>query len=74
MQVVLQSVVPLHENGAHEPVVAALQVPEPSQVRALVCVVDPAGQLEPTQTVPAAYFAQAPDPLQTPVVPHDAAP
>lgn len=74
VQVVLHPVVPLHENGAHEPVVATLQVPEPSHVRALVSVIDPVGQLEPTQTVPAAYFAQAPAPLQTPVVPHDAAP
>jgi hypothetical protein len=74
VQVVLHPVVPLHENGAHEPVVATLHVPEPSHVRALVSVVEPVGQLEPTQTVPAAYFAQAPDPLQTPVVPQDAAP
>src|SRR5438874_2096673 len=74
VQVVLQSVVPLHANGAHEPVVAALHTPAPSQVRALVCVAEPAGQLAATQTVPAAYFAQAPDPLQTPVVPQDAAP
>jgi hypothetical protein len=74
VQVVLQSVVPLHENGAHEPVVAALQVPAPSHVRALVCVVDPVGQLAPTQIVPAAYFWHAPEPSQTPVVPQEAVP
>ena len=55
-------------------VVAALHVPEPSQVRALVCVDAPAGQLAAAQTVPAAYFWQAPDPLQTPSVPHEEAP
>jgi hypothetical protein len=74
VQVVLQSVVPLHANCPHELVVAVLHTPLPSQVRALVRVEDPAGQLDPTQTVPAAYLAQAPEPLQTPVVPHDAAP
>jgi hypothetical protein len=35
-------------------VVAVLQAPAPSQVRAFVCVDDPAGQVEATQTVPAA--------------------
>ena len=55
-------------------VVAALHAPAPSQVRALVCVDEPEGQLAGAQTVPAAYFWQAPDPLQTPFVPHDCAP
>jgi hypothetical protein len=54
VHVVLQSVVPLHENGAHELVVAVLHTPAPSQVRALVRVLDPVGQLEAAQTVPAA--------------------
>jgi hypothetical protein len=55
-------------------VVAVLQVPVPSQLRAFVCVEAPTGQLEATQTVPAAYRWQAPAPSQTPLVPHDAAP
>ena len=55
-------------------VVAAWQVPFPSQVRAFVWVDLPEGQLGPTQVVPAAYFAQAPDPSHTPVVPQLAAP
>ncbi len=53
VQVVLQSVVPLHENCPHELVVAVLHTPLPSQVRALVRIVEPVGQLAPTQTVPA---------------------
>ncbi len=53
VQVVLQSVVPLHENCPHELVVAVLHTPLPSHVRALVRVVEPVGQLAPTQTVPA---------------------
>ncbi len=55
-------------------VVAVLQTPAPSQVRAFVCVDAPDGQLAPAQTVPAAYFWQAPEPLQTPFVPQEAAP
>jgi hypothetical protein len=35
-------------------VVAALQVPAPSHIRAFVCVDIPVGQLAATQTVPAA--------------------
>lgn len=74
LQAVLQLVEPLHANGAQLVVLAVWQLPLPSQVRALACVDVPAGQLEATQTVPAAYLAHAPDPLQTPVVPHEAAP
>jgi hypothetical protein len=74
VQVVLQPVVPLQVYGAHIPVVAFWQFPAPSQVRALVSVDDPVGQLAAAQMVPAAYFEHAPDPLQTPVVPHDAEP
>jgi hypothetical protein len=55
-------------------VVAVLHAPAPSQVRALVWVDAPGGQLAAAQTVPAAYFWQAPAPLQTPFVPHEAAP
>lgn len=55
-------------------VVADLQVPAPSQVRAFVWVDAPEGQLEATHTVPAAYRWQAPAPSQTPSVPHEAAP
>ena len=55
-------------------VVAVLQVPAPSQVRAFVCVDDPEEQLDATHTVPAAYRWQAPEPSQTPLVPHEAAP
>lgn len=54
VQVVLQSVVPLHENCPQELVVAVLHTPVPSQVRAFVRVVEPVGQLEAAQTVPAA--------------------
>ena len=53
--------------------VAALQVPAPSQVRALVWVDIPVGQAGETQTVPAAYFWQAPAPSQKPFVPQVAA-
>jgi hypothetical protein len=73
LQAVLQLVDPLHANGAQLVVLAFWQVPLPSQVRALVWVDPPDGQLEGTQTVPAAYLAQAPDPLHTPVVPQEAA-
>jgi hypothetical protein len=54
VHVELQLVVPLQTYGAHEVVVAARQVPAPSQVRALVCVDRPLAQVEATQTVPAA--------------------
>jgi len=74
LQAVLQLVEPLQRNGAQLVVLAVWQLPLPSQVRALVCVDVPAGQLEATHTVPAAYLAQAPEPLQTPVVPHEPAP
>src|SRR6185312_2898270 len=74
LHAVLQLVVPLQVNGAQLVVPAVWQVPLPSQVRALFCVDIPDGQLEATHTVPAAYFAQAPEPLHTPVVPHEAAP
>jgi hypothetical protein len=53
VQVVLQ-VVPLQANGTHDCVLAARHVPAPSQVRANVCVVPPAGQEGATHTVPAA--------------------
>jgi hypothetical protein len=55
-------------------VVADLQVPVPSQVRAFVCVAAPEGQLDATHTVPAAYRWQAPAPSQTPLVLQEAAP
>jgi hypothetical protein len=73
LQAVLQLVVPLHTYGVQLVVVAALQVPAPSQVRAFVCV-DPELQLEETQIAPAAYRWQAPAPSQTPVVPQVATP
>jgi hypothetical protein len=54
--------------------VAGLQVPLPSQVRGRAAIAVPTGQLPPTQTVPAAYCWQAPDPSQSPVAPQLAAP
>lgn len=74
LQAVLQLVVPLHMYGAQLVVVAVLQVPAPSQVRAFVCVEDAEGQLEETQIAPAAYRWQAPAPSQTPFVPQVATP
>jgi hypothetical protein len=50
----LHAVDPLHMKGAHATVVAALHVPAPSHVRALVWVDVPVGQVAATQTVPAA--------------------
>ena len=74
LHAVLQLVVPLHMYGVQLVVVAVLQVPAPSQVRAFVCVEDPEAQLEATQIAPAAYRWQAPAPSQTPVVPQLATP
>jgi hypothetical protein len=73
VQLVLQAVVPLHRNVPQLVVVAVWQVPLPSQVRALVCVELPAGHLDGTQMVPAAYFSHAPLPLHLPSLPHVAA-
>jgi hypothetical protein len=53
VHVVLQ-VVPLQAKGAHESVLAARQVPAPSQVRASVRVEPPAGHDGAAQIVPAA--------------------
>jgi len=53
VQVVLQAV-PLQAKGSHGSVLAARHVPAPSQVRASVAVVVPAGHEGATHTVPAA--------------------
>ena len=74
LHAVLQLVVPLHMYGLQLVVVAVLQVPAPSQVRAFVCVDNPEAQLEATQIAPAAYRWQAPAPSQTPLVPQEATP
>jgi hypothetical protein len=70
-QVVLHAVAP-QAYGLHELVVAALQVPAPSQVRAALSV-DPV-QLCAAHTVPFAYSWQAPLPSHDPLVPQLAAP
>ena len=70
----LQAVVPLHRNGAQLIVVAAWQVPLPSQVRPEVSVEPPLGQEGARQEVPPAYFRQAPLPSQKPSVPQEAEP
>jgi hypothetical protein len=49
----LQADRPLHMYGAHGCVVAALQVPWPSQVRVSVQVDEPEGQVAGMQGVPA---------------------
>ena len=67
-------VVALQANGKQDWVPAVLHVPAPSQLRARVAVVDPVGHAGGAHCVPAAYFAQAPAPLQRPVVPQLAAP
>ena len=67
-------VVPLQAKGAQVCVVAGLQTPAPSQVRASVAVVVPFGQAGPAHCVPAGKSWQAPAPLQKPVVPQVAAP
>src|SRR4051812_28007378 len=59
-------------KGVHSIIPLSLQVPDPSQVLALVCV--PAAQLDARQTVPAMYFRHAPAPLQNPSSPQLAAP
>ena len=74
MQAALQLVVPLHMKGAHEMVVAAWQVPLPSQVRPEIDVALPAGQDGGAHDVPPAYRRQAPLPLQNPSVPQPAFP
>lgn len=48
-------VVPLQANGAQLWVVAVLQVPRPSQLRASEAVVVPIAQEGPAHCVPAAY-------------------
>jgi hypothetical protein len=67
-------VVPLQAKGAQLWVVAGLQMPAPSQVRANVAVVIPFGQEGPAHCVPAAWSWQPPLPSQKPVVPQVAAP
>ncbi len=61
-----------HRYGAHEIAPGAEHAPFPSQAPAGVSV-DPE-QLAAAQAVPAAYFWQAPLPLQAPLVPQLAAP
>ena len=68
-QAALQAVLPLQAKGAQGIVVAAWQVPLPSQVRPEVNVVLLAGQEGAAQAVPPAYFRQAPPPSQKPSVP-----
>ena len=74
MQAALQLVVPLQTNGAHAMVVAAWQVPLPSQVRPEVSVALVAGHEGGAQGVAAAYRRHAPLPLQNPSVPQLAFP
>jgi hypothetical protein len=71
VQVVLQAVAP-HAYRPQELVPPATQLPLPSQVEALVCVVPL--QLSGAHSVPDAYKAHAPAPLQAPEVPQEAAP
>jgi hypothetical protein len=66
--------VPLQAKGVQLWVVAGLQTPAPSQLRANVAVVIPFGQAGPAHCVPAAYSWQPPLPSQKPVVPQVAAP
>jgi len=73
-QAPLQAVVPLQRNGAQLTIVAAWQLPLPSQVRPEVSVVPPAGQVGEAQEVPPAYLRQAPLPSQNPSVPQVVAP
>jgi len=68
-QAALQAVLPLQTYGAQLIVVAAWQVPLPSQVRPEVNVVLPVGQEGAAQDVPPAYLRQAPLPSQKPSVP-----
>jgi hypothetical protein len=71
MQVVLHAPVP-QTYGLHGLVAGVTQVLAVLQVAAGVSV-DPV-QVAPAQTVPAAYFRQAPPPLHVPSVPHVEAP
>jgi hypothetical protein len=48
-----KQVVPLHAYGAHDCVVAAMQTPAPSQVRARVAVVPVVGQVGGAHSTPA---------------------
>ncbi|OGA71982.1 MAG: hypothetical protein A3G27_14495 [Betaproteobacteria bacterium RIFCSPLOWO2_12_FULL_66_14] len=57
-------------SGAHACMVPASQEPVPLQVLALRAEAAPTTQEAAAQTVPDAYFWHAPEPLQTPVVPH----
>ena len=77
LHAVLQLVVPLHMYGVQFVVVAVLQVPAPSQVRAFVCVLSGprGGSWRRTQIAcRRAYRWQAPAPSQTPFVPQVATP
>jgi len=67
-------VVPLQAKGAQLWVVAGLQVPAPSQLRASEAVVAVVGQEGPAHCVPAEKSWQLPLPSQKPVVPQLAAP
>jgi hypothetical protein len=54
VQAALHAETPLHRKGAHDCVVAALQVPAPSHVRCSVSIDDKAGHEAAMQAVPAA--------------------
>jgi hypothetical protein len=69
MHAARQAVEPLHMYGAHGMLVAARQTPMPLQVRPVVSVDWPAGQVGAAHDVAALYSRQAPLPSQNPSVP-----
>jgi hypothetical protein len=69
VQLILQAETPSHRYGLQGLVVAALQLPTPSQVRGVVKVEAPVGQLPATHWVPIEYRWQLPLPSHVPSVP-----